>query len=389
MIQVIEKTDPLSSIGQAAGTGLSTGLEMLINQKVKDMQKQKLIDMGLSPILLDLPPQIAGPIAKQQMAQQGLEAFLRGGEEVAPGEGVPQQQQQVPPVEGAPSVEGVTPVEGVPPTIVPPTTGLKRHSDEQLVISAGQGGNVGEIAKAELLRRSQIEKVSGRKEESRYKANLPLYQAAQKKLQSAELEDASIKRLMTLNEGGNLPEGIGRWNVSFKDGELLVPFASHPDAQAFVKTINDFTVKAKDSFGARVTNFELERFMKRLPGLLNSEEGRRVILRQMEIITELNVMKDRGIIDVFDAKGGLRNIDYDRATTLAKKQNKPQIEKLRKEYINLNSRKLTEEAQKKKTLKKVAEGTPITKDIVRKLMEKTAGDVKKAKEMGKQLGYEL
>ncbi len=388
VVQVVPQSDPFASVGQAAGEGISEGLQMLINQKVEGMKRERLQEslkkMGLSPGLADIDPRIAAQVVKQKMAEKGMKDLFRLLYDEPPPiteEQPPEitEGEQVPPLEGTPPVEEVPPTEGIPPVEKQAPKGLGKLSDEKLILLQGQRGNVGEIAKAELLRRSQAEKVSGRKEESRYKSNLPLYQAAQKKLQSGEIENVSIKRLQTLNEGGNLPKGIKRWNVKFKDGELRIPFLAHPDAQAFVKTINDFTVKAKDSFGARVTNFELERFMKRLPGLLNSEEGRRVILRQMEIIGELNIMKDREIIDVFESKGGLRNIDYDRATTIANKKIKPQIEKLRKEYIQLNSRKLTEEAEKKKAPKKTTSQGVLMRDTQGRLRRVKKDDVKAAK----------
>ena len=51
--------------------------------------------------------------------------------------------------------------------------------------------------------------------------------------------------------------------------------------QQYIKTLNDFISQAKNFFGARVTNFDLQSFKSRLPSLLNTEEGRRAIIEQM------------------------------------------------------------------------------------------------------------
>lgn len=224
------------------------------------------------------------------------------------------------------------------------------------------------------------------REETRYKTNLPLFQEAEKKVQALEAEGGAIQRLQTLNESRKLPTGFQRWNVNLKSGELRIPFLANSETQAFVKTINDFTTKAKDSFGARVTNFELNRFMKRLPTLLNTEEGRRVILRQMEIINQINTLQQQGVLDAVENAGGLRKIDYDQAQRKARKENKPQIDKLKKEYISLDK-----EGQKKGSakLKKVEKGTPLSQDIARQILQEMGGDKEKARKRARQLGYEF
>ena len=163
-IQIVPQSDPFASVGQAAGEGLSTGLQMLINQKVEGMKRERLQEnlkkMGLSPGIADLDPRIAAQVARQEMAQKGLKEFLEGMDEQPP----PIREEQPPVItEG----EQVSPVEEVPPVAPQTKKGIGRLSDEKLVIATGQGGNVGEIAKAELLRRSQLEKGEARKEEKK------------------------------------------------------------------------------------------------------------------------------------------------------------------------------------------------------------------------------
>lgn len=166
------------------------------------------------------------------------------------------------------------------------------------------------------------------RQEGRYGKNLPLYQESQKKLQGLEAEKDSLD---TLSELSPKIGTFQRLNINPSTGELIIPGLASAETQRFVKTINDFTVKAKDSFGARVSNFELDRFMKRLPTLANSEEGRRQIIRQMQIINDINTARERSLQQVFDEHGGIRNIDYDKAERLADKESKGRIENLRKE----------------------------------------------------------
>lgn len=150
----------------------------------------------------------------------------------------------------------------------------------------------------------------------REKTNIPIFQEASKKFESLKDENRSIDRLQQLNDSGLLPQDLGRINVDRKTGDLVLPAAANAETQLFVKTVNDFLRKAKDTFGARVTNFEISAFLKRLPTLANSEEGRRLILKQMEIINELNALNEESIVQTFN-NYGVENINFQQTKKIA------------------------------------------------------------------------
>lgn len=89
-----------------------------------------------------------------------------------------------------------------------------------------------------------------------------------------------------------LPDGIEKMIVvDPKTGDVR-PVAQladkiPPQAQLYIKNLKQFLKGAKDFFGARVTNFDVSAFMAQLPGLLNSEQGRNLILNQMDLVNEL------------------------------------------------------------------------------------------------------
>lgn len=172
------------------------------------------------------------------------------------------------------------------------------------------------------------------RQEKRYEKNLPLFQELEKKRVGLEAEKDALEILEDLSPKIS---GMARININPSSGELIVPALASKEAQRFVKTINDFTTKAKDTYGSRVTNFELDRFLKRLPTLANSEEGRDEIIRQMQIINEINQIRENSLNEVFEDYGGIRNIDYDQAERLADKNSKSQVENLRKEFTKIDS----------------------------------------------------
>ncbi len=171
------------------------------------------------------------------------------------------------------------------------------------------------------------------RQDDRFKIQTPLIEKNNESLRGLEAEERSITFLEELDKTGKIGAGIHNLNINPVTGSLIIPALATPEEQAFVKTINDFTVKAKDSYGGRVTNFELDRFMMRLPGLANSKEGRELIMRQMKIINEITSLEKKAVQDVFD-QYGVRNIDYAEAENIARKRIEPQKEELRKKYLD-------------------------------------------------------
>ena len=119
-----------------------------------------------------------------------------------------------------------------------------------------------------------------------------------------------------------------------KDGELrpTAQASLSPEAQEAVKLVTDEIRGAKDTFGARVTNFDASTYLKTLPGLLNTAEGRRKVLRDLRIMNKINQDQANGILDVVDRYGGPSKISISKAKQIYKKENIRNIEELRKAF---------------------------------------------------------
>ena len=179
----------------------------------------------------------------------------------------------------------------------------------------------------------------------RESVNIPLYNENEKKLHALEAEGMKIKRLQQLNP--KMPEGFfGKANIEIKSGELRIPAGASPEVQLYVKTLNDFLINAKDSFGSRVTNFDLSSFMKRLPTLANSKEGRNLILKQMETINDLNQLHDKGLKEVYDHYG-VGKINAQQARQIADKRSAQEKQDLINRFNSLDG--LLDNMEKKET----------------------------------------
>ncbi len=175
------------------------------------------------------------------------------------------------------------------------------------------------------------------RQESRFKVQTPLLNTLSDQIKFAETEGNTTNNLIDLNDRGDLePDVFSRLNRNPFTGDIIFPAFASPQEQLFQKTVNDFISRAKDFFGARVTNFDLERFMARLPTLGNTPEGRRAILKEMQLANELMLLEKKAIQQVFDERG-VRNIDWSDAEKIARKRTEKDKSRIEKEIRSVNT----------------------------------------------------
>ena len=176
------------------------------------------------------------------------------------------------------------------------------------------------------------EKISRGKE--RYDTGLKFYQEAGEKLRGLDRDKERLNILEDLSKSQKLPSSLGRLNVD-AEGNLRIPFLATPQAERYVKTLNEFSSGAKDTFGSRVTNFDLTQYLKRFPTLLNSPEGRKQLLDQMKIVNQINSVYYKNLKNVYDQAGGVRNIDSDAAERFAEQLSEGKIKELSDKFSRI------------------------------------------------------
>lgn len=153
------------------------------------------------------------------------------------------------------------------------------------------------------------EKVKWR--ESNVKTNTKELKAAKDKARAAQDARIHYKRLTDLNDTGKVQNGFGRTLIDADTGEPYKDIQKlgfvNKETQEYVKTLNDFISQAKNFFGARVTNFDLTSFKSRLPSLMNTEDGRRAIIEQMSLLSELQNIYDDTLAQGIKHYGGNAN----------------------------------------------------------------------------------
>lgn len=250
--------------------------------------------------------------AKTELTRAALEARARGID-------LDQILGEIP-IKTSESSPRATTTAGTPEEIETPkkkkdiNTEIKKHLESQ---------------DAELI---PSEKVARGKE--RYDTGLKQYQVASEKLRGMTRDKERLDILESLNKTKKLPENFGRLNVD-KEGNLRLPFLASAETQRFVKTLNEFSAGAKDSYGSRVTNFDLAQYMKRYPTLLNTAEGRKQLLEQMKIVNQINSVYYKNLKSVYDKAGGVRKIDSDVAERFAEELSEEKISELTKKFSEI------------------------------------------------------
>lgn len=248
----------------------------------------------------------------------------------------------------------------------------KQHktSEEPNKENAESQGEYPEIAPPEGMTPKELASYQG----DLRKENLSHFEDTQRQSRFLKKEKNALHILDDLSE--KLPEGIGSVVIDPKTGDIR-PYAQlagivNPETQRFLKTIYDFTTSAKDSFGARVTNFDLQTFLKRLPSLLNSKEGRSQIIQQMKIMNELNSKYENGLKDVYQHYG-LGKVPYEKAVQIVEDKIAPEEERLIAEFDKIG------QPQKKQ----------LTPDVIEKYLDAANNDPKQAAELARKDEYEF
>lgn len=179
-----------------------------------------------------------------------------------------------------------------------------------------------EEIKAEEKAEADQRKDRNKKEMAFFKYNEPKLSEIAGTQRKINVDNARFNRLDNLfSDESKFPSPLLAALVT-RDGQINDVAYSQltPEAQEAVKLIIDSTSGIKDTYGARVTNFDLQTYLRKLPSLLTSPEGRRRVIRDLKGINDINEVYNEGIQDVFDKAGGSDKISFSEAERRFKKE---------------------------------------------------------------------
>lgn len=112
----------------------------------------------------------------------------------------------------------------------------------------------------------------------------------EKNYSTARNEDVRLERMSELSKKETLstPSMI----KALDSIGLPIGILSNPDTEEYRKLETDFIRDARDIFpGGRITNYEIQSYLKTIPTLMNSKEGREAIIRNRKLLNEAKKVK--------------------------------------------------------------------------------------------------
>lgn len=215
-------------------------------------------------------------------------------------------------------------LQGKPQAAQAPKIQSKAQADAERAARIQQLKEATELKKFEAK-----EELENRKESKKYLAQL------NKEAKVAKENDMRLDRMSELIKTGKLSSPLfhntlktlshGLWGVG-----LDLHFLESPESQEFTKLSSDMIKGIKDIFGARVTNLDVESFLKTIPSLSQSNEGKQRIIRNLKISNQANKLKESTAKKIIKENGN--NVPAD-LELLVEEQVNPKLDALAAKFI--------------------------------------------------------
>jgi hypothetical protein len=126
------------------------------------------------------------------------------------------------------------------------------------------------------------------------------------------------------------------------------------DTQEFEKISKDFLKDAKAIFGSRITDVDLQNFLKTVPDLIQSDEGKLAVIRDLKLMNDGALVRSQAMNQIIRENGGNRPRDLEELVSI---RTKPQLDALSEEFIRGEPKK-AKTATEKMILAKERAGLP-------------------------------
>ncbi len=337
--------DRPANLGQLLGQGLGTGLgghisgtlENLAAQRAQQMQQRNLASQlkssmpgisGEQANLLSLvaqvnPKSFFPALQATEIEQQPLEEMIPQEQTIAP---TPQQQKSL---QEHLQNKRLTPEQ---------KTRLKEHFAQQAPQQIAQPAQAQPQTKKLFgetpTQRLNREKVVRAQQSKIDKETFPFFNEVNKEAKAAKNADIRLNRMQELIDRGQLSWPLtaslvkGASKIILGHGLDLSGLLT-ADTQEFDKLSQDFLRDAKDIFGSRLTNFDVDSFLKTVPSITQSEAGKRAVIRDLKIMNDAKKVKQSAMNEIIRENGGYRPPNIEE---LVNERVEPELDRLANEF---------------------------------------------------------
>lgn len=271
-------------------------LDSLLQNKVNKMQPSmnNMMSQGLGSHTLEHVPQ----------QQFNARDFMQGGNQDAITRALGKTPVSLPSIFGLP-------VQKQQPNLESPSRST--HKESAPIIK--QVNESSEDRKERLSREKEERALKSKKQIQIDKETFPYYEKIKKASSTIPEVDARLDEMDALLDTGrvqgptliafldslkNLPWFIGKF------GDVVGKAVTTEETQIFHKLSQDFLRDAKPYFGSNLSTREVELFLERVPSLMQSEGGRRGVIRNFRALNDYAKAIDQALEDIITENGGER-----------------------------------------------------------------------------------
>jgi hypothetical protein len=219
----------------------------------------------------------------------------------------------------------------------------KYWTEQEIANATAIDPNLGRVMMDQNKMR-QRETIQSRKDIAEsYKITQPYRDSVLKAHKSYQTDKMILDRMTKLNEGKGDKKLISAFKAKLADTfNIPISIVGNPESEEFDKLTATMTRTVKDYYGARITQFELETFLKSIPSLMNSQEGRTRIIRGLSILNEPREMEYKTLQEVRKQHKG-RALPFDLAEEITERM-ESKLDTLAEEFKSISSSETTEAA---------------------------------------------
>jgi hypothetical protein len=348
-ISFTSPTSAAGNIGTALGSGIAQGLEALGQRRVERLLNKERIEQGAQFWKsAGLPDQVAYAFAAQPAEFQRslldrIEGITFGGQQQQnrqeyPSMQEPDRQMQKSDVQAQQSSDSAlqfkNPQEPSIKDVLGMLYGNKPQENQQqmqqmsnyqeipersmvspdIVKSNDQSGAIRLGAGSQERRHretlAQQKELADRKEKmAMYKETKDIRHEIVQSAKSARQDLRDLNRLEELQSSGNLD--TPGYVEFLKRSGLDIPALTNPESEEFKKIEANFLRNAKDYFGGRISNYEVEQFLKTIPSLSQSPEGRKRVIANLKYISRGALEYNNALKEIMAENKGIPPLDLE------------------------------------------------------------------------------
>lgn len=208
-----------------------------------------------------------------------------------------------------------------------------------------------EIAKEERKFAHEREMYELKKSDESIKESKKWYAEEHKKSHSLKENLGRLNRMEELNKSGKLPhntlvslknavaEGVGIWagGAHVKIPGINLSHIIGEEGEEFDKLSKDMLSGLKDIYGGRINQMEVESFLKTIPSLDQSPQGRQAVIENMRMLTEGKLLAQKEAQKIKEENGGKIPPDLQE---LVEERISPQLDAISERFKNLSHDKV-------------------------------------------------